>query len=266
MARLGPPPLWALPRQHRGTLGPACFGTTPSGPCPASCSVSSAADATSSSCVFSLPFLSSREVSSRRKGFPVSSVHLLEPRYLPHGTRMLIYLSGKHEWANRPVKGPSQPLPLILGDARGFGGHPGGQVEAVSFLPHPLRASLPHSQSLGHSEVGPEVTGPLAGPVCSHCRSQHQWGHRSLQGPPTCSLPPPWVPGPSPSPRAPALPPGPARSGSQDHARQGSLGLSPRAVGPRSALPPTSFPPGPVLWAPLGHPQSRAEQRATPLA
>lgn len=26
--------------------------------------------------------------------------------------------------------------------------------------------------------------GPLAGPVCSHCRSQHQLGLRSLQGPP----------------------------------------------------------------------------------
>lgn len=134
--------------------------------------------------MFSLPFLSSREMSSRGKGFSVSSVHLLEPCYLLHGTRMLIYLSGKSEWANRPVKGPSQPLPLILGDARGFGGHPKGQVEAVSFLPHQLRASLPHSQTLGHSEVGPEVTGPPAGPVCSHCRSQHQSGHRSLQGPP----------------------------------------------------------------------------------
>lgn len=90
-----------------------------------------------------LPFLSSRDMSSCGKGFSLSSVYLLEPRYLPHRTRMLIYLSGKSEWANRPVKGPSQPLPLILGDARGFGGHPGGQDEAVSFLPHLLSAGPP---------------------------------------------------------------------------------------------------------------------------
>ena len=101
---------------------------------------------------------------------------------------MLTHISGKIEWVSQPVKGPPQPLPLILGDARGFGGQPRGQVEAVSFLSHLLAVSHPPSQTLVHSEVGPEVIGPLAGPVHSHYRSQRQWGHRSLQGPPTPGL------------------------------------------------------------------------------
>lgn len=101
---------------------------------------------------------------------------------------MLTHISGESEWVSQPVKGPPQPLPLILGDVRGFGGQPRGQVEAVSFLPHLLAVPNPPSQTLVHSEVGPEVIGPLAGPVHSPYRLQRQCGHRSPQGPPTPGL------------------------------------------------------------------------------
>lgn len=186
------------------------------------------------------------------------SPSILEPHYLPHGTQMLTHISGKSEWVSQPVKGPPQPLPLILGDARGFGGQPRGQVEAVSFLPHLL--AVPHlpSQTLVHSEVGPEVTGPLAGPVHSHYRSQHQWGHRSLQGPPpppACSEPPPWAPSHLPasqstssSPRAckerPSAPRPPREPGTESQGHG-----SPRS--PAAHKPPA----GPC---PLGSPQAPA--------